>query len=42
LQVKNVARMTEAQKQAVTLRAEAIRCGKVGGQLSTDEFQLTC
>jgi deoxyribodipyrimidine photolyase-related protein len=33
LQVKNVARMTEAQKQAVTLRAEAIRCGKVGSQL---------
>jgi deoxyribodipyrimidine photolyase-related protein len=33
LQVKNVARMTEAQKQAVSFRAEAIRCGKVGSQL---------
>lgn len=30
LQVKNVARMTESQKQAVKLRAEAIRRGKVG------------
>jgi len=30
LQVKNVARMTESQKQAVRLRAEAIRRGKVG------------
>lgn len=30
LQVKNVARMTDAQKQAVTLRADAIRRGEVG------------
>lgn len=30
LQVKNVARMTESQKQAVVLRADAIRRGEVG------------
>ncbi len=30
LQVKNVARMTDSQKQAVTLRANAIRRGEVG------------
>ena len=30
LQVKNVARMTDSQKQAVTLRADAIRRGEVG------------
>jgi hypothetical protein len=30
LQVKNVARMTDSQKQAVTIRADAIRCGEVG------------
>jgi deoxyribodipyrimidine photolyase-related protein len=30
LQVKNVARLTEAQKQAVHERAMAIRCGEVG------------
>ena len=30
LQVKNVARLTDAQKQAVTERAAAIRCGAVG------------
>jgi deoxyribodipyrimidine photolyase-related protein len=30
LQVKNVARMTPGQKQAVTLRADAIRRGEVG------------
>ena len=30
LQVKNVERMTEAQRQAVTQRADAIRCGEVG------------
>ncbi len=30
LQVKNVARLTDAQKQAVNERAAAIRCGKVG------------
>ena len=31
LQVKNVARMTESEKQAVLLRAEEIRRGDVGG-----------
>jgi hypothetical protein len=31
LQVKNVARMTDSQKQSVTLRADAIRLGEVGG-----------
>ena len=30
LQVKNLARMTDSQKQAVTLRADAIRRGEVG------------
>ncbi len=30
LQVKNVARMTDFQKQAVTIRADAIRRGEVG------------
>ena len=30
LQVKNVARLTDAQKQAVNERAAAIRCGEVG------------
>ena len=30
LQVKNVARLTDAQKQAVTERAASIRCGEVG------------
>ena len=30
LQVKNVARLTDAQKQAVSERAAAIRCGDVG------------
>ena len=30
LQVKNVVRMTDSQKQAVTLRADAIRRGEVG------------
>ena len=30
LQVKNVARLTDAQKQAVNARAAAIRCGEVG------------
>ena len=30
LQVKNVARMTDSQKQAVTVRADAIRRGEVG------------
>lgn len=30
LQVKNVARMSDSQKQAVRLRADAIRHGKVG------------
>ena len=30
LQVKNVARLTDAQRQAVKQRAAAIRCGKVG------------
>jgi len=30
LQVKNVARLTDEQKQAVRDRAAAIRCGKVG------------
>jgi deoxyribodipyrimidine photolyase-related protein len=30
LQVKNVARMTDSQKQAVTVRANAIRLGEVG------------
>ena len=30
LQVKNVAHMTDSQKQAVTLRAYAIRRGEVG------------
>ena len=30
LQVKNVARMTDIQKQAVKLRADAIRRGEVG------------
>jgi hypothetical protein len=30
LQVKNVARMSEEQKQAVKLRAEAIKRGDVG------------
>jgi deoxyribodipyrimidine photolyase-related protein len=30
LQVKNVARMTESQKQAVTLRADSIRRGDIG------------
>jgi deoxyribodipyrimidine photolyase-related protein len=29
LQVKNVARMTDSQKQAVRLRADAIRSGEV-------------
>jgi hypothetical protein len=30
LQVKNVARLTDAQRQAVNERAAAIRCGEVG------------
>jgi hypothetical protein len=30
LPVKNVARMTDSQKQAVTLRAQAIRRSEVG------------
>jgi hypothetical protein len=30
LQVKNVARLTDAQKQAVHERAVAVRCGEVG------------
>jgi deoxyribodipyrimidine photolyase-related protein len=30
LQVKNLARMDDAQRQAVTVRAAAIRCGEVG------------
>ena len=30
LQVKNLARLSDAQKQAVTTRAAAIRCGEVG------------
>jgi deoxyribodipyrimidine photolyase-related protein len=30
LQVKNLVRMTESQKQAVTVRADAIRRGEVG------------
>ncbi len=30
LQVKNVARMTDSQKQAVMIRADAIRRGNVG------------
>jgi predicted NAD/FAD-dependent oxidoreductase len=30
LQVKNVARLTDAQKQAVNERAAAIRCGEAG------------
>jgi hypothetical protein len=30
LQVKNLTRMTDSQKQAVKLRAEAIRRGAVG------------
>ena len=30
LQVKNVIRLTDAQKQAVLMRAAAIRCGEVG------------
>ena len=30
LQVKNVTRMTDSQKQAVTLRADAIRRGEIG------------
>jgi len=30
LQVKNVARMTDSQKQAVSIRADAIRRGDVG------------
>jgi deoxyribodipyrimidine photolyase-related protein len=30
LQVKNVARMTDSQKQAVMIRADAIRRGEVG------------
>jgi deoxyribodipyrimidine photolyase-related protein len=30
LQVKNVVRLTDAQKQAVLARAAAIRCGEVG------------
>jgi deoxyribodipyrimidine photolyase-related protein len=30
LQVKNLTRMTDSQKQAVKLRADAIRCGEVG------------
>ena len=34
LQVKNVARLTDAQKQAVNERAAAIRCGTVGAGVS--------
>jgi hypothetical protein len=30
LQVKNVARMTDSQKQAVTIRTDAIRRGEAG------------
>jgi deoxyribodipyrimidine photolyase-related protein len=32
LQVKNVARLTDEQKQAVSERASAIRRGEVGAQ----------
>ncbi|MCY7307839.1 MAG: cryptochrome/photolyase family protein [Rhodoferax sp.] len=35
LQVKNVARLSEAQKQAITQRAQAIRCGEVGAGTGT-------
>jgi len=35
LQVKNVVRLSEAQKQAITQRAQAIRCGEVGAVTGT-------
>ena len=37
LQVKNLARMTEAQKEAVTERAASIRRGDIGGNVSTQD-----
>jgi deoxyribodipyrimidine photolyase-related protein len=35
LQVKNVARLTDVQKQAVSERAAAIRLGEVGADVGT-------